>query len=200
MPNPTSPPPRCTSSFGAGARALILFTVLTFGTACGEAAGASGANQVPTLSGQRAAAAATPADQLQPYREVVQCLRENGVPNMPDPVLDAEGRPAFTEEMAVVKENPAPLEACAGPISRLPARNSDRQARAVSAEEMARQRQFLECLRQNGLPDLPDPDAVTGNIELPADLDKNVPTMRNALEACASKAVPGLGFSRSQSR
>jgi hypothetical protein len=193
---PTNRPPSRASRFGAGACALTLVALLT---ACGGAARASGDNQVPTLTGQRATASA-PADQLQPYREVVQCLRQHGLPNMPDPVLDEQGRPTFTEEMAQVKENPALQQACAEPISRLPARQSGREARAVTADEMARQRQFVECLRQNGLPELPDPDAVSGLIELPPNLDKDVPAMRQALQACESRAVPGLGFTRAESR
>src|SRR5688500_11767839 len=51
--------------------------------------GASGAAPAatPTTAGQQDVAAS--------WRELIRCMRQNGMPNLPDPVIDSEGEPHF---------------------------------------------------------------------------------------------------------
>src|SRR5687767_3629790 len=77
---------------GVVAGALLLIG----STACGPSARASQENAVPSLVTPGAGASAQ--DVLKPYRDLVQCARQHGLPGLADPILDEAGQPAFTPE------------------------------------------------------------------------------------------------------
>jgi hypothetical protein len=97
-------------------------------------------------------------------REAAQCMREHGIPDFPDPIVDGQGRLALPNDPQgdhVKQEmvaNPAAEQACQPILDRLPSlalgRTSDGP---VSQEDMAKLVQFAQCVRQNGIPEWPDP-------------------------------------------
>ncbi|GII57693.1 hypothetical protein Pth03_60820 [Planotetraspora thailandica] len=127
-------------------------------------------------------AAATPsptASLLAVYRELAACLRQNGVPNFPDPVLDAQGNPQVNSS---VKIPGSAKTACASIAARLPA-GGDKGPKYTAAE-MAKLRQLARCFREHGVPDWPDPNA-RGEFPLPKRLlDLGKRGWRDQLPAC----------------
>jgi hypothetical protein len=86
------------------------------------------------------------------YREFAQCLRTHGVPNFPDPVVNARGEvqvnpPARVPESAE--------QACKSIGERLPPQGEDKPR---TAAEMAKLRKLAQCFRAHGVADWPDPD------------------------------------------
>jgi hypothetical protein len=55
-------------------------------------------------------------------------------------------------------------------------------------------RKFSQCMRDNGLPDFPDPDA-SGQLRGAGHEQQDTPTYRAAMEACRQK-LPGGGDHR----
>jgi hypothetical protein len=103
------------------------------------------------------------ADHVTQLRAYAKCMRENGV-DMPDPngdgVLTA---PAVKAGGPVDKKLEAASEKCR-PL--LPADVGGEPGK-MSPEELARMRTLSKCMRDNGVPDYPDPDPETGAIALP---------------------------------
>jgi hypothetical protein len=101
------------------------------------------------------------------YRQLAQCIRQHGVPNLPDPVQD----PTTGEwdlPPGTVEPGRAAMEACRSIMERIPQGN--RQG-ARSAADMAKLRRFAQCMRDHGVPDWPDPNS-EGSFSLPARLER----------------------------
>lgn len=88
-------------------------------------------------------------------REFAQCARQHGRPEFPDPAIQ-DGALAFPG--ASKEDQVAVQDACASILQRVPASMVHRP-HVPTAEEMAQLRQFAQCLRQNGIPEWPDPAA-----------------------------------------
>lgn len=136
----------------------------------GGCGGGSGTPPAPSAGAGRAA-----------YAEAAQCMRDNGFPDFPDPV-ETNGRWGFPPSVTdLVKQSPGQCRDLFVKAGSLP----DRTRRAVSGEEMTKLRAWGECLRGNGLPDWPDPDAegVFHPQQAPQEDD---PAWQKADEACRS--------------
>lgn len=97
------------------------------------------------------AQAETPA---QIWHELVACARSHGMPNLPDPTIDSQGRAEFP---AGVGQPPQSVrQACQSIYNRLPAslRND-----SAPAPDIAMERRFSQCVRAQGVSDWPDPNA-----------------------------------------
>jgi hypothetical protein len=88
-------------------------------------------------------------------REFAQCARQHGKPDFPDPAIQ-EGVLAFPG--ATKEDQFAVQDACGSILQRVPV-SMVHQAHAPSPQEMAQLRQFAQCLRENGMPEWPDPKA-----------------------------------------
>ncbi|MBM2620734.1 hypothetical protein JIG36_35065 [Actinoplanes sp. LDG1-06] len=103
---------------------------------------------------------ASATDQNAQLRAYAKCMRANGV-DMPDPnadgVLSMPGIKADSPEMKNVE---AAAEKCR---DLAPAMDEPRK---ISAEDLAKARELSKCMRENGLPDFPDPDPETGAVSL----------------------------------
>lgn len=80
------------------------------------------------------------------------------------------------------------VEAC---VARLP--DADVTASPPSPEDLAALQHYAQCLRENGIPEFPDPDPATGNFEMDdatADQVKRNPALRAAMDACLSMLPP----------
>lgn len=116
-----------------------------------------------------------------------ECMRQNGVPSFPDP--DAEGR----------------IQLQAGPGSDLnPESDSFKQAQEKCKEyapqgagpqgsaQQADLLKFVQCMRQNGVPSMPDPQADGGLIISQKDgVDPNSQAFKDAQEKCRDLAPGG---------
>jgi hypothetical protein len=119
--------------------------------------------------------------------EFAQCMRENGVPDFPDPQVDGGriemGGPGGGENFDQEAVEKA-MEACEDLAPRGGGNFSeeDRQEMQDAALEHA------QCMRENGVPDFPDPEFSDGGamIELD-DIDPESPAFKQAQEACEDK-------------
>ena len=143
-----------------------------------------------TPAGSQATTTTTP-DAAAIWREVVQCLRDNGMPNLPDPQIDADGQPHFPG--GDPGDAPPRAERACRPIyDRLPASARGRggqeggEASRPPADIPALLR-FARCMREHGVPDWPDPKA-DGTFPLvgsPLEREGKSPRILEGARACA---------------
>jgi hypothetical protein len=103
-----------------------------------------------------------------------QCMRDNGVPDFRDP---------GDEGGALVPEgtDPKAVEAAQQKCKQyLP---DGGQPPNVSAEDIERSRRFAQCMRDNGVPDFPDPQADGGGQQLQG-VDTSLDSFRSAQQKC----------------
>lgn len=119
-----------------------------------------------------------------------QCMRANGVPNFPDPGPD--GRFALSHGHGGINQDDpkfrAALEECRGLA---PGGEHRGTGDPAYVEQM---REFSKCMRDNGLPDFPDPEA-DGRLRGLGHEAQDNPTYRAAMAAC-TEALPGGGAHR----
>jgi hypothetical protein len=119
----------------------------------------------------RPAAAATPsANPAAVYRQFAQCIRTHGLPDFPDPVLDAQGHPQLPD--SVQQPPDAIMQACSSVLNQLPASSRGSGAQRPNPAEM---RRFAQCLRAHGIEDWPDPN-LDGSFTFPPSLGSNLKT------------------------
>ena len=123
-----------------------------------------------------AAAQQTPADRDDMALAYSQCMRDNGFTEFPDPAPGGDLRIQVTPESA-------PRFRAAGEACRDLAPEGFRDE-GVSPEELDALIRLSQCVRENGVPDFPDPDAggrfnLEGVSSGPGD-----PRIEAAMEAC----------------
>jgi hypothetical protein len=133
----------------AVAAALTAVLALTGCSGSDEGNGVASAGGGPDATGS--ANAAQRGDAL----KFAQCMRENGVPDFKDPGGDSGGGALVPQgtDQEVVR---AAMEKCKqySPNGGEPPQ--------LDAESVDRQRKFAQCMRDNGVPDFPDPEGDTG--------------------------------------
>ncbi|GAA0962475.1 hypothetical protein [Virgisporangium aurantiacum] len=133
----------------AVAAALATVLALTGCSGSDEDGGVASAGDGPNATSS--ANAAQRGDSL----KFAQCMRENGVPDFKDPGGDSGGGALIPQgtDQDVVK---AAMEKCKqySPNGGEPPQ--------IDAESIERQRKFAQCMRENGVPDFPDPEGDTG--------------------------------------
>jgi hypothetical protein len=125
------------------------------------------------------------ADQEQAL-QYAQCIRENGVPDFPDPGPD--GRFSEGEHDQDDPALRAAQEACR---DLAPGGEHENFGDPAFVEQA---RQFAQCMRDNGVPDFPDPDA-DGRFRGRSHELQGDPSFRAAMESCRQK-LPGGGEHR----
>lgn len=145
--------------------------------ACG-----AGAAPTPTQSARDQAIAA--------WRSAIQCVRDHGW-TVPDPAFDDRGNATFPVEMGKPPDDV--LAACRQLIDALPNQGSNENA--PSPEDIRLGRQFAACMRQNGLPDWPDPNP-DGTFPLVPSIEGQgkSPTFVAASDRCAQFHPSGRVF------
>lgn len=140
---------------------LLVPVALLAVSACGDdpdAEDVASATQPSASSAAPGAPAGTaPAtDVRQRELQFVQCMREEGIEEMPDPVPgDGSGRSALLQAIDVEGMGGDPafqaaLEQCRDYLPPAP------QEDQLTSEEREVEARWLDCLRENGLPDIPD--------------------------------------------
>lgn len=123
--------------------------------------------------GGRAGAAASPSPsgmtdaQLQVLvNNLIQCVRQNGAPGMPDvPVRNGhvvQPDPS-TVDQATLQNADAARQACKAVEDRIPAGvlgngSDDQKGGLPTAADVPKLREFAKCMRDHGLPGWPDPN------------------------------------------
>ena len=126
---------------------------------------------------------ASPGDRDQAIA-YARCMRDNGVADFPDP--DSEGRfRGLGHEQQDTPQFRAAQEACR---DLAPGGEHEKLGDPAFVEQM---REFSQCMRENGLPDFPDPDA-QGRLRGAGHEQQDTPQYRAAAETCRDK-LPGGG-------
>jgi hypothetical protein len=173
---------------------LTMLLVLAVALAgCGRSAKGDG---IATAGGNGASASPGTGQQVsgdpqERARQFAACMREEGV-DMPDPEVDAEGKTAIRIDGGANLDKQkveAAMEKCR-PF--LPDGGKPKQ---MSAEDLEKMRQHAQCMRENGVPDFPDPDPEGG---FAIQFDKNNrEAMERAMEKCR-QFMPGGEVKRVQ--
>lgn len=114
-----------------------------------------------------------------------KCMRDNGVPDFPDPDPNGEFLGADHEEQ---QDDPTFLAATEACRDLAPGGEHQDTGDPAFVEQM---REFSQCMRDNGLPDYPDPDA-NGQLRGVGHEVEGDPNFQAAMEACREK-LPGGG-------
>jgi len=96
------------------------------------------------------------------WRAFVTCARANGKPAWPDPVVDTNtGQATFPETAGFEpkKEFESVREPCGRELDSLPPQANPLARPVVSPSEMQIRLRDAQCLRDNGVPEWPDPGA-----------------------------------------
>jgi hypothetical protein len=135
---------------------------------------------VATVSGTQpgpSASASVALDEEERKQQFTNCMRENGV-DMDDFEAGAGARVAIRADDK--KTNEA-MQKCR---QYLP---NGGEPPKLSPEDIEKMRQFAQCMRENGVPDFPDPDPETGMLKAFAAGESNKSQIENANEKCKDK-------------
>lgn len=159
---------------------------------------AFGATAAGCSSGRHASATTSPSvnDQalaLSIGLQFAQCARQHGRPDFPDPAIQ-DGALAFPG--ASKEDQLAVQDACVSILRRLPA-SMRQQNRPPTADELAKLRQFAQCMRQHGVPDWPDPksDGTFPIIGTPLEAEGKSQRIIDGEQACAQYFSGGINAS-----
>jgi hypothetical protein len=151
--------------------AAALIGLVALVTACGS----SSSDRTAPAAGQAQA------------RRFAQCVRDNGVPDFPDPDADGRFRGVGHEQ----QDNPkfrAAQEKCR---ALAPGGEHEDLGNPAFVEQA---RRFAQCVRENGVRDFPDPDA-DGRFRGVGHEQQDNPKFRAAQQKCRGK-LPGGGEHR----
>lgn len=161
---------------------LALIASLTLG-GCG---GGGDEPNVATAGGGRSSSAPA-ADEAGQRLKFAQCMRAEGV-DLPDPKADGmvaiPAEEAGKGETAESRKMQAAMEKCR---TLLP---NGGEPPKMTPEDVAKLRELAKCMRDNGVPDFPDPDPVTGALEMKAGDDS---ALRKATEKCHGVGPDRIG-------
>ena len=131
---------------GRAAAVVGLGVVLLAGLAGCSTSGSSQAGATTTTRQQDVAAV---------WHELVACARANGMPNLPDPQIDSNGRASFPDD---TPDPPASVRrACQSIYDRLPpSARGEEERPPADIQALLR---FARCMREHGVADFPDPKA-----------------------------------------
>jgi len=119
-------------------------------------------------------------------REFAKCMRENGMPDFPDPEPGEGGGFRIRIPAGQDREKAqAAVEKCRDLMP------NGGKAVKLDPEQVERVRQLARCMRENGVPNFPDPGP-DGALELKGDagFDPESPTAKAALEKCRQGDTP----------
>jgi hypothetical protein len=121
-----------------------------------------------------------------------ECMRENGVPEFPDPV-DGGTQLQATPGSGLDPNSPewkAAQRACQD-LAPAGTQSGGSPPAAVQAQVL----DYAKCIRENGVPDFPDPSFEGGAVQLQpgSGVDPSSQQFQSAQRACQDKAPQGLG-------
>jgi hypothetical protein len=129
-----------------------------------------------------------PADRQDAALAYAQCMRENGFTEFPDPSPDGRMR------MQVTGESAPRFQAAQVKCRQLAPEGLAEGG--ISPENLEALVRLAECVRKNGVPKFPDPDAEGRLNFAAADLDPENPRLQAAMKTCSSDGVLARGGGR----
>ncbi|MCZ9347435.1 hypothetical protein NGM37_58035 [Streptomyces sp. TRM76130] len=167
------------------ARTRTLLAAAAALLAVAAAAGCSDSDAAEAGGDESSASAGSGFEQALAY---AQCMRENGVPDYPDPDQGDDGKVVLSPgDGADDEKTQAAQEACRDKMPQGVARDRNGPADASKLNAWA------ECIRQNGVPEFPDPEIEGGMIQVPLGaigMMPDDPAYAKASAACEDK-FPG---------
>lgn len=163
----------------AGALLALPLTITLAAAGCGKPAATDG---VATAGGGAdpavSAGAASMTDEERQLK-FTQCMRDNGV-DLPDPEPGSEGKVRIAVGPDVDPQKvQAAMETCR---SYLP--NGGKRGK-LDPEQVEKMRELATCMRENGVPEFPDPDPDGGiNIVAEGGIKRDNAAFKAALEKC----------------
>jgi hypothetical protein len=124
------------------------------------------------------------ADKQEAGRRYAQCMRDNGVPDFPDPDANGDFKGNAHEQQDDPKFKAA-LEKCR---ELAPGGEHQNPGDPAYVEQL---RAFSKCMRDNGVPNYPDPDP-DGQLRGQGHEQQDSPKFKAAMEKCRAK-LPGGG-------
>jgi hypothetical protein len=139
-------------------RTVLLAALLVAGLAGCDSGGSGGGSANPPASAQ-----AGPQQLLALGQEWVQCLRDNGLPRMPDAELSPDGYLQFPAAGGYnwkedLRGHQPTIDACQSIEDRYPP-NAFRPMDQFTAEDLRKLAEYAKCVREHGIPEFPDPNA-----------------------------------------
>jgi hypothetical protein len=122
------------------------------------------------------------------------CMRENGVPNFPDPTPSGGGLRLGTEGI----DTDSPQFQTAERTCRELLPNGGEQSAQEQEEQLQEALEHSACMRENGVPNFPDPTAAEGGgieLEFPRGVDPSSPQFKAAENVCGQPSVDAGGDS-----
>jgi hypothetical protein len=163
---------------------LVTAAVLVTGsaTACGSGAPKAAVTSSPTLDTAAKEAKA---------REFVACARKNGIPNVADPTVNAEGDVDISPPPGLTKQSPIVqkvMQICGKYMEGV---NTDEDQ--DPSKEYDKALKLSACVRQHGVPNFPDPSPPTSGeegIHMNIGKDLNKQAVDKAMRACGITPGP----------
>ena len=152
----------------------------------GEGVATAGGTPTSNASGNNSDAGTDDGDIAEKMRKFASCMREHGI-DMPDPEVDSDGRTRVQigEEGGAAPADKEKVEAAQKECQQyLPNGGEPPKMDPADVEKM---RQFAKCMRENGIPDFPDPQPDGGmRIEFGqgTGIDPNSQTFKDAQAKC----------------
>lgn len=152
--------------------------------------------------------AANPSPSPDPFKLALkfsQCMREHGVPDFPDPQTTGDGHVALqiNGNGTTLDPSSSQFQAAEEACKKYSPANQP-HGNGPTAKEREQMLAFAKCMRENGVPDFPDPVFSNGGAstrigggpgnEPPADMRPDSPQFQAAVEACKSKMPNGGHF------
>jgi hypothetical protein len=168
----------------------IIVTGLLLAVTLAGCAQPSGNDGVATAGGQGTQTTSTPkaADEDGPF-QYSKCMRENGLPDFPDPKTNDGG--GFSLSLPEGTDRTKVEEAEKKCKQFMP---NGGQPQKASPEAIEGARKMAQCMRENGFPDFPDPDENGGiSIKGGPGMDPKDPKFEEAQKKCAQFRPGGPG-------
>ncbi|MFI0448907.1 hypothetical protein [Actinomadura sp. 6N118] len=157
--------------------------------ACGGSDDSSGGSGAASGSGSGVAAGsgATGKGNDQ-YLKFAQCMRQNGVPEWPDPIDGTKFRlPRGSDGRPVINPKSPQFKAAAQKCESLrPPGWTSQKNPAAQAQAL----KYAQCMRKNGVPQFPDPQGGAQDI---GDANPHSPQFKAAAQKCQSLRPAGGG-------
>ncbi|MFD2764328.1 hypothetical protein [Micromonospora eburnea] len=178
-------------------RSLLVLPMLLGLAVTGCAGTDQDGEQVATAGGGAAASPSATVAQVSDedrQREFAKCMRENGMPDFPDPEPGEGGKFRVKIPAGQDREKAqAAMEKCR---SLMP--NGGKPVK-LDPEQVEMVRQLAKCMRENGVPNFPDPGP-DGALELTGDagFDPESPSVQAAMEKCRKDGGAPMIMKRTQ--
>jgi hypothetical protein len=170
---------------------LMLLLGATALAGCGSSDEIDGVATANGTAKPSSTTARTPSDEKEQALKFGQCMRDNGVPNFPDPKFnDGGGLSIDVPEGADPTKVDAATQKCK---QYLP---NGGEPQKLDPERIEQLRKMAQCMRDHGVKNFPDPteNGIEANGNLPG-MDPNDPTFQAAQKECEKYAPAPAGAS-----